>query len=89
MQILCSENILFQGEPAGTLVIADHALNAGLKATYNHYVLGELRSWPTNLNAAVVNELAQLAKEMGLTYAIGATVATEDFYQGFLWQRKF
>lgn len=70
------------GVEGGTVVITEEGMNGELKPELVSIQLGKRRSYPTQANAELVGELAEVAKGIdGINVAVGKTMSADGFYE--------
>lgn len=68
------------GVEPGTVIVAEAGVNGKLKAEHEAVVLGEVRTYPTELDVQVCEDIVALAE--GIRVQVGKTLGADDFYEG-------
>jgi len=70
------------GITPGTTVITDKAFDSCLKPGWENVSLGKVERWPSQSDPGLVERLHTLAEKTGVPALVGATMATDDFFEG-------
>lgn len=71
------------GVEGGTVVVTEEALDGQLRPQYDLVKLGQVHSYPTKANEALVAELMETAKSIGdrIKVVMGKTIGADGFYE--------
>jgi len=70
------------GSDPGTIIVSTTGMMGTLEPEYELIELGERRRYSARLDEGVAEELICTAKHLGIPSVKGATVGTDDFYEG-------